>query len=99
MLLKKNRVDYIHVPAYEELSVKNMWPDLKDDKDFMKYFADDYAKDRYPARDYFFNILNTVYPDYLRQVMQHASKERFTASGEEAKRHTIKATDEWWQEL
>ena len=65
-LLKKNKVDYIHVPAYEELSVKNMWPDLKTDKEFMVYFADDYAKDRYPCREYFFNMLNTVYPEYLK---------------------------------
>ena len=24
-LMKKNQVDYIHVPAYDELSVKNLW--------------------------------------------------------------------------
>ena len=30
-LLKKNKVNYIHVPAYDELSVKNLWDDLKED--------------------------------------------------------------------
>ena len=31
--------------------------------------------------------------------MEHASKERFTAQNEEAKKQTIKATDEWYEEL
>ena len=28
-LLKKNQVDYVHVAHFEELSVKNLWADLK----------------------------------------------------------------------
>ena len=30
-LLKKIKVNYIHVPSYEELSAKRLWPDLKGD--------------------------------------------------------------------
>ena len=78
-LKKKNEVKYIHVPAYDELSVKNLWQDLKDDPTFKVYFQDEYPDGRYPARDYFFNILNTVYPEYMKQIMDHANNERFTA--------------------
>ena len=78
-LMKKNAVNYIHVPAYDELSVKRLWDDLKNDKQFNIYFQDEYPNGRYPAREYFFNILNTVYPDYMKQIMDHANKERFTA--------------------
>ena len=42
-LFKKNQITYIHVPAWDELSVKNMWPDLKDDEEFKIYFQDNFA--------------------------------------------------------
>ena len=74
MLLKKKQVDYVHVSHYEELSVKNLWADLKETAVFKIYFQDVYPKDKLPCRKYFFDILNTVYPDYLRQIMEHATK-------------------------
>ena len=37
-LMKKNQVNYIHVPHWDELSVKKMWLDLSSDKDFKIYF-------------------------------------------------------------
>ena len=33
-MLKKKQVDYVHVSHYEELSVKNLWTDLKKDIKF-----------------------------------------------------------------
>ena len=38
MLKKKKQVDYINVSHYEELSVKNLWGDLKVDASFNVYF-------------------------------------------------------------
>ena len=37
-LLKKIKVNYIHVPSYEELSAKRLWPDLKGDNQFNVFF-------------------------------------------------------------
>jgi len=79
--MKKKNVDYIHVSHYDELSVKKLWEQIKDDKAINVYFQDVFAKDRYPCREYFFNLLNTIYPDYLSQIMKHACKERFSAEG------------------
>ena len=62
------------MPHYDELSVKNLWPDLKGDAAFTQYFADQYPKDKGPPREYFFNILNTLYPEYLQKVMAHANE-------------------------
>ena len=72
-LLKKKDVDYIHVSHYEELSVKNLWKELKNDPQFNIYFQDNYANDKFPNRKYFFDILNTIIPDYLKQCMVHAA--------------------------
>ena len=81
-LKKKNEVDYIHVPAYDELSVKNLYPQFAKDAEFMAYFPDAYPKGKGPPRDYFFNVLNTLHPDYLAQVLEHANKQRMTSAGE-----------------
>ena len=37
-LFKKKEVDYIAVPHWDELSVKNLWADLKSDPVFNVYF-------------------------------------------------------------
>ena len=36
--MKKNKVNFIHVPHWDELSVKNLWKDMKDDVAFNIYF-------------------------------------------------------------
>ena len=84
---------------YNELSVKNLWKDLKDDDKFRLYFQDSYANDRNPCREYFFNILNTIYPAYLLKIMNHAASQRYSAEGEANKTQAIKVSDEWYEEL
>ena len=56
---------FINVPKFDELSVKNIFPLFAEDGQLMQYFPDSYPKDKWPTRDYFFTVLNTVYPDYL----------------------------------
>ena len=98
-LLKKKQVDYIHVSHYQELSVKNLWKDLKEDVAFNVFFQEKYADEKNPCRKYFFDLLNTIYPEYLQTIMAHATKERFTGEGANKKDEAIKATDEWFEEL
>ena len=58
-LLRQNQVKRIHVPLYDELSVKKLWPMLSSDETFMKHFPSKMAKGRVPDREYFFNLMNT----------------------------------------
>ena len=37
-------------------------------------FPDKYPAGKSPPREYFFNVLNTLYPDYLQQIMSHANE-------------------------
>ena len=59
-LLKKEAVKYIAVPAYEELSVKAIWPLMAKDPEFTGYFPDKFPAGKGPPRAYFFNVLNTL---------------------------------------
>ena len=62
------------MPHYDELSVKNLYPQFSKDAEFMALFPDSYPKGKGPPRDYFFNVLNTMHRDYLEQVIEHANK-------------------------
>ena len=64
-LLKKKEVQEIKVPKYEELSVKTLYPQFTKDPEMMQFFPDEYPEGKGPPRTYFFNVLNTVHPDYL----------------------------------
>ena len=79
----------VHVPKYDELSVKNLWPQFDNDEKLMVFFPDDFANDKGPSREYFFNILNTEYPEYMKQIMDHANSQRMSAESELNKNKSI----------
>ena len=81
-LLPKSEAKQINVPKYDELSVKVLYPKFKDDPEINQFLQDEYAKNRLPDRQYFFTVLNTVYPDYVSKMIEHANNERFSAKGE-----------------
>ena len=98
-LLHKSVVQEIKVPKYDELSVSALWPQFSKDENFTKYFAAAYPKGKGPPRDYFFNIVNTLYPEYLKQVMAHAAKQRMTSEGEGMQRESIEISEYWQEQL
>ena len=65
----------------------------------MQYFPDKYPAGRGPPRKYFFDILNTLQPEYLQKVMAHASSYRMAADGEMQKEETIAISKFWEEEL
>ena len=99
LLLKKKAVDPVEVPQYDELSVRALWPQFRTDATFRKYFPDNFADGKGPARQYFFNVLNTLYPDYLKQIMAHANEMRWTAMAPDQLNTSIKISEKWQEEL
>ena len=77
-LLQKSEVDEVKVPEYQELSVKAIWPQFAKDPAMQQFFPDRFPKGKGPPREYFFNVLNTMHPEYLAQVMAHSNKQRMT---------------------
>ena len=89
----------IEVPHYDELSVRSLWPELNKDADFMRHFPSTYPKGKGPPRDYFFNVLNTLQPEYLAKVMAHANEQRMSSAGEGNKAESIKISEFWEEQL
>ena len=87
------------MPKYDELSVRNIFPKFQSDPEVMKYLQDAYPKGRYPDREYFFTVLNTVHPEYVREMIEHANRQRFAADGQANERKTVGVSEEWWENL
>ena len=68
-LLSLSEVKHVHIPKYEELSVKKLWPLMWQVEDFMVYMPDPIPEGRLPDRQYFWNVLNTVNSDYVTQLV------------------------------
>ena len=47
----------------------------------MQYFPDKYPKGKGAPRQYFFDILNTIYPEYLESILSHANEQRMSTAG------------------
>ena len=92
-------MSFIQVPHYDELSVKALYPQFKKDPVFQSYFPDVYPKNKGPPREYFFNVLNTIHPEYLEKIMVHANEERMTAAGSSQQNESIQISQYWEEQL
>ena len=64
-LLKLSELRTVNVPKFDELSVKNIFPLIRQDAEVMLYFPDSYPKGREPVRTDTFNVLNTLRNKYV----------------------------------
>ena len=98
-LLPLSEVHWCNPPRYDEISVKNIFPRYSQDKRVMKYMTDKLPKGKLPDRTYWFNILNTVYPEKVQAMIAHANKVRFEASSGGIKTDEVLITTDWWEKL
>lgn len=98
-LLKMSDVKSINAPHYAEVSVTNIYPRIQHDPEVTQYFPSRLPKGRQIDRAYFFNILNTVRPDYLSKIITHAQSLRNTADDPEMRGECIEITPEWQSKL
>ena len=54
---------------------------------------------RYPDREYFFNIMFSHAPEYVKQLVDHANMQRNAAGQKNSEEHTIKISDSWLEAL
>ena len=73
-LMLMEDVRFVNVPTFDEVSVKQMYKDVVSQEDVAAYFPDKYPKGMQCNRAYMFNIWNTLYPDQVKKVIQHANE-------------------------
>ena len=68
---------------------------LGKDKELAMYYPSDFTDKKKLDREFVFNILNTVHPGYLDNVIAYANKQRHTSTEDTEKKTTILLTPEW----
>ena len=64
--LKQNEVIRLDIPAYQELSVKNLYEDAMKDPVLTKYLPTmEQFSDKLPEREFFFSIICTLRKQYM----------------------------------
>jgi hypothetical protein len=98
--LKTAELRQTAIPRYEELSVKNLYKDAMSDVEVCQYLPDlEQNSSKLPEREFFFNVLGTVKPEYLKYIIEQTEQYRFKGSDENSRSNIIMMTDKWLQEL
>ena len=98
-LIALKDVIFVNVPKYDEISVKNVWPMIQQDKELMAFFPEKLPKGRMPDRAYTFNVLNTLREDYVAGIIKHAQQQRNTAADNSMQAQFIRVTPAWQEQL
>ena len=62
----------------------------------MQYMPDPTPANYLPDRTYFWNVLNTVKTEYMKNILTHANEQRMVAKDHKSKMESIAITDTWW---
>ena len=66
-------------------------------QDVQHIIPDAFSPGKGPSREYFYNVLNTVHPDFLKRLLDHANKQRMTVEGEAGQTEGIQISEFWEQ--
>ena len=97
--LKRSDLKTIDVPLYDELSVKQLLPKVESNSNLMKFMPDKLPKGKTINREYFFNVMNSLYPDLVKKMIAHAHKLRFESGQEDNRAEEVMVSDKMWGEL
>ena len=72
-LLKTEEITFFNVPPYEELAVKEIFEQVREDPNIMMYL--NYYSDvkELPEHKFFYTVLGSIEPDYVKNLIQHAN--------------------------
>ena len=97
--LKMSEVRFVNPPTYDEISVVRLYKSVAEQPGLKKYFPDAYPKGRQCCRAYMFNVWNSIYPEDVKKVIEHANAQRYSVESQNQKDQAIKVTEEWMNEL
>ena len=77
-LLKLAKVKQIDVKRFDELNVKGLYDDFMTLPGVKDYFPDSYPKGRVCDRKFFFDTVNSLHPETIKQLVEHAITQRYS---------------------
>ena len=95
-----NKLKPVNILRFEELSIKRIIPLIKDDPEVVKFFPDAFFEEGVAAdRKYFFDVLATIRPEYVKDMVEHAFKQRGNTETEEMQANCIQVSKNWQEQL
>ena len=98
-LLKASEARVCNPPKYDEISVTNLYAVCILLEGMAEYFPDSYPKGRSCSREYFFTVLATLHPEYLKDLILKSKRDRFAVNDEQQAGEAILISPEWEQQL
>ena len=98
-LFKMKDARMCNPPHYDEISVTQLYDSCLKMGHMAYYFPDTYPKGRKCCREYFFTILNTLYPAYTDKLLKRCKEVRFGIEGEAQKSEVIDMDPVWQDQL
>ena len=62
-LLKMSEVNFVNVPAFDEIGVKHLYDQVIAKEGMAQYFPTNFPKNTQCDKSYFYNVWNTIYPE------------------------------------
>ena len=98
-LLKLQEVKFVNIIRYDELSVKSLYDKFLSLDGMQQFFPSKFAKGRQCDREYMFNVANTLHKDVVKELVEHALKQRHAVESINLKDETILLSEHWKEEL
>ena len=92
-------VKFCNAPAYDEIGVKALYAKVITQPRMADYFPDKFPKGSQCCRTYMYNVWNTIHPEDVQAVFEHANSARYAVDNEKVKDNSILITEEWQREL
>ena len=70
-------INKTNIPEFNEVSISKLWNHFKSNPTVMKYMPD-YVGKQQPEKEFFFNVLGTLYPTEVDKMVDAAYKVRKT---------------------
>ena len=70
-----NEVKHVNVPNFDEFAVKKIFPKVVNNQTIMAYIPD-LGEGRLVDREYFYDVLATLYPSYVADIIHGAYEKR-----------------------
>jgi len=71
-LLKLDEVKAVHVGNFPEISVKKLYTEFAIRPEMRPYLPEKLAKGKQLEKEYFFNVVNTLFHEELQAIVAHA---------------------------
>ena len=73
--MKNDEVIWYNIPSYPELSVKRVWPQVKQNQTLLAYFPD-LKPSQLPEKEFLYGVLCTLMPNSVRKLVADGIKKR-----------------------